>query len=185
MNQIVPKIQNLAIQSFTTVFSNLHDGAALAPLDPDDILTKLDHEAVASLIGVIGPSIRLTVIICCGFTVLRNSYPLKRKDTADEKALKDWGGEISNLVAGHFKQSLKEIGIDCEIRPPSLFEYSDSFIKEYEEKAPTLLRWFDCGGETVGVQITADLEDDFKPGNPPDAKSIKKIAPGSLIDFDE
>lgn len=121
---------------------------------------------LTAVIFLTGPKFEGHAVCALAAEVLRSTTPIKDapKDKEDQ-FLREWFGEMLNLVVGQFKRKISGEGFECRMSTPFYPHYVRSTAMNLEEYGPKLYEddgrveeyWFRLGKFSLLFQLGAKL----------------------------
>ncbi|MGE0174538.1 MAG: chemotaxis protein CheX [Oligoflexales bacterium] len=104
-----------AISSFASLNGMTFDSSSLKETDENTSATEL-----AGHIGFTGDKMKGSLTIMCDKHFLETTYPALDGQKANDAELKDWLGEMANLLLGRTKNILLDYGINLSLGTPTI-----------------------------------------------------------------
>ncbi|MGE0173070.1 MAG: chemotaxis protein CheX [Oligoflexales bacterium] len=144
-------------------------------------LEKFPNKIFSSVLGFESDPIKGNLNFCCDRDFLVATVPGfddTMSLTEQDDQLRDWLGEITNIVAGELLRHIQNYGVRLKIKPPSVFLANTDILDRYEEISPCYYVWFSLNNIRFCLQLGLTLEEGLQLQTQPKSGALK---PGEVI----
>ncbi|MFW7380481.1 MAG: chemotaxis protein CheX [Oligoflexus sp.] len=146
---------------------------------PQDIASE--QTLLVSILGFKSPQMNGSILLACQESFLAQTCPGLKADEPNRKPfIYDWIGELTNLVAGYFKNSLLSFDIDLGLNPPSISEANLRVLETYASRMPSESIWFSVDGKTFCLVFCAEIDPALNL-EPEQAVGEASVKPGDAV----
>lgn len=173
MNAISPLLADLLRGSTLEIFA--HYGVALTPSGSSRALSIEGHDTVG-VIGFHGVGLRGTLVIATSTGLVARTCPDTGGHPIPERdRVRDWIGELANLVLGRIKVELGRYGVSMGLSTPVAF--TGEHLRLGAVRASRTQSWdFTSEAGDVRAWLETELGDDFPPLTTPEPRGDELLA---------
>jgi CheY-specific phosphatase CheX len=128
-------------------------------------LERWPNKIFSSVLGFDSDAIKGNLNFCCDRDFLVATVPgIDENQSAaeQEEQLRDWLGEVTNLIAGQLSRAIQAYGVKFKINPPSVFLANIEILDRYEEISPCHYVWFSLNNVKFCLQLGLVIEEGFQ-----------------------
>lgn len=157
MSQTPLTLNNYVRDAFEEVMAN-HTTAFLANGRQPEWIEEWPEEVYTCILGFHSDEMNGSLVICADEPMLKATCPTDIEDGDKESNLRDWMGELGNLLVGRVKANMLKHDISLQLNPPSVTLSTPMIMDSYAERNPSGPFWFLVEDHRCCIQFGADYQ---------------------------
>jgi CheY-specific phosphatase CheX len=177
-------VRSTLVDLLNQACEELFSGYEIFLTDVNTELEELDKTNI-NLIALIGLSeefFRSSLTLCVSSKLLKTSFPAPDNEVSEDD-LHDWLGELSNQLAGRFKNKVVPYGHKLEMGIPTVIQGAKLKIDGPKCSNITKHQFVSAQGDIVEMNLSTLIDDKFVLFEPEETEEDTSLAEGEMLFF--